>query len=316
MVYWNNPESLCYINRMEKYTIPIQNLNDLLDAWEHLKGKAPFNLKISTLRCKHCNSNQISKYGRYKDMQLWWCLHCQRKFTGNDASPGMRISLEQVESAVSMYFKGVPLSSIRKQLKQEFDSYPSDSTVYRWVHQSTKKILEVTKDHHPQVGDTWIAYESTILIGFNKYWISDLIDEGTHFLLASRLSPNRKIEDIRTVIESAMQKAHKIPEKLITRNASRYSKAIEQVMGLDFGKVKIVPPDKGHGMKFSVYWHHILKGRSRILYSLKSLEIAQLTIQGWMINYNYFMLQRPLKDRTPANVAGWNTDMRLIIRYK
>jgi transposase-like protein len=310
---WNYSKLLWYINFVERYIIQIQNFKDLADAWERIKEMAPLNIEISKIRCKHCNSSQISKYGRYKDVQLWWCQHCQRKFTGNDAAPGMKVSFAQIQFALSMYFKGVPLSSIRKQLKEEFDYYPSDSTIYRWVHQSTEKVLEATKAHHPQVCNTWIAYESLIQIGFKKYWISDLIDLESHFLLASRLSNNRKIEDIRILIESAMQKAHKIPEKIITRNTSRYLKAIEQILGLDFDRVQIIRPGEGHSMKFSVYWHSILKGRSRITHSLKSLELVHLTLKGWMINYNYYSPQRSLKDRTPADVAGWNIEMRSII---
>ena len=304
---------LWYIKLVQKYIIPIQNFKDLTDAWEQIKEMAPLNIEFTKVRCKHCNSNQISKYGHYKNIQLWWCQRCQRKFTGNDASPGMKISLEQIQFALSMYFKGVPLSSIRKQLKEEFDYYPSDSTVYRWVHRSTEKVLEATKDHHPQVSHTWIAYESSILIGTKKYWIFDLIDADTHFLLASRLSTNRKIEDVRILIESAMQKAHKIPGEIITRNISRYLKAIEQIMGLDSDKVQITQPGKGHGIKFAVYWHNILKGRSRITHSLKSLELVHLTLQGWILNYNYYSPQRSLRDKTPANVAGWKIEMRSII---
>jgi transposase-like protein len=298
---------------MEKYTIPIRDFKDLQNAWQQIKEKAPFNAEFSTVRCKHCNSNQISKYGHYKDIQLWWCQRCQRKFTGNDAAPGMKVSLEQIQFVLSMYFKGLPLSSIRKQLKEEFNYYPSDSTVYRWVHQSTEKVLEATKDHNPQVSNTWIAYESRMQIGFKQYWVSDLVDLETHFLLASRLSNNRKIEDIIILIESAMQKAHKIPEKIITRNSTKYLKAIEQILGLDFDRVQIIRPGKGHEMKFSVYWHNILKGRNRITHNLKSLKLVHLTLKGWTINYNYYSPQRSLKDRTPADVAGWKIEMRSII---
>ena len=275
---------------MEKYRFSVRDLKDIQNVWEQISEKAPFNVEFRPIRCKHCNSNQISRYGHYKDVQLWWCRQCQRKFTGNDASPGMKIPSEQILSALSMYFKGVPISSIRKQLNEDYDYYPSDSTVYRWVRQSTEKVMEATRDHHPQVGNTWISYESVILIGSKNFWLSDLIDADTHFLLASRLSIHRKIEDTRILIESAMQKAHKIPEKIVTRNTSRYSKAIEQILGLDFNRVHIVSPVKGHEMKFSVYWHNILKGRKRITRNLKSLALVNLTLQGW-INYNYYSPQ-------------------------
>jgi transposase-like protein len=215
----------------------------------------------------------------------------------------MKIPTEQIQYALSMYFKGMPLSSIRKQLKEQFDYYPSDSTIYRWIHQSTEKVMEATKDHNPQVGNTWIAYESAIPTRLKKYLIFDIIDTDTHFLLASRLSTNRKIEDIRFLIESAMQKAHKMPEVILTRAPSKYLKAVEEVLGLDFKRVDIKRPNKGYYTKFSVYWRRIMKGRGSMIRRLKSLSAVQLTFKGWMADYNYYSPQKALLDRTPADVA-------------
>jgi transposase-like protein len=289
---------------MEKFIFSIQNLKDLMEVWEQLSEKVPFNVEFSTIRCKHCNSNQISKYGHYKGVQLWWCQRCRKKFTGNDAFPGMKIPFELIRPVLSMYFKGVPLSSIRKQMKAEFNYCPSDSTVYRWIRKTTEEALEVTKAHHPQVGNTWEACESTILVGRKKYWVSDLVDSDTHFLLASGISTKHMISDIKILIESAIWRAHKVPEKIITRSSSRYLKAIEQVMGLDFKRVQIIHPGKDIEIRFSIYWHHLLKSRSEIIHNRKSLDTVKLILNGWIINYNYFSTQRSLLDKTPAQVAG------------
>jgi transposase-like protein len=303
MVYWNYPRVTCYSNLMEKYMISIRHFKDLLDAWEQIKGEAPFYVEFSRVRCKHCNSDQISKYGLYKNVQLWWCHQCKRKFTGSKAPPGMKISLEQIQSALSMYYKGIPLSFIRKQLEEEFDYSPSGSTIYRWTRQFTDKVSEDVKFHRPQVGSIWIAFESTILVGFKEYWILDLIDADTHYLLASRLSTRRNSEDIRVLTELAMQRAHKIPEKIVTRRPSKYLKVIDQALNLEFKNIQITCPEKGYTMKFSTYWHHILNGRSNITRGLKSLEIAQLVLKGWVSNYNYYSQQKSLQDKTPAQAA-------------
>ena len=175
--------------------------------------------------------------------------------------------------------------------------------IYRWRHQSTEKVIEATKNHNPQVGDTWIAYESTIPTSKKKYWIFDIIDANTHFLLASRLSANRKIEDIRFLIESAMQKAHKIPKFIITRTPSKYLKAVEEILGLDFDRVNIRRPSQGYYTKFSLYWHHIIRGRASMMSRLKSLRTVQITFKGWAMDYNYYSPQRALQDRTPADAA-------------
>jgi len=44
------------------------------------------------ITCKHYNSKAISKYGKYKNTQLYWCKVCQRKFKGDDALFHMKVS--------------------------------------------------------------------------------------------------------------------------------------------------------------------------------------------------------------------------------
>ena len=90
----------------------IKKYRDQLEVWERLKDKAPFNVIYIEIRCKHCNSKDISKYGRYNNVQLWWCKQCKRKFTDNHAYPGMKIPLDRIYSAMSMYNKGISLKSI------------------------------------------------------------------------------------------------------------------------------------------------------------------------------------------------------------
>jgi transposase-like protein len=287
---------------MSRYTMIIQKYRDQLDAWEQLKDKAPFSVIYIEIRCKHCNSKDISKYGRYNNVQLWWCKQCKRKFTDNHAYPGMKIPLDRVQSAMSMYHKGISLKSICRQLDEEYGYYPSDSTVYRWISHLTKKILNDTKDHRPKVGNTWIAFENPAIISTKKYWILDLIDSSTHFLLASRLSTNRGVDDIRILLESAIAKAGKIPEEIINRRRAKYLNGVEQALGTDSGRVQVNTSGNRDGMKFPV-WRSIIKGRSTIMRRLKSLEIARLTLDGWTVYYNYYITQESLKGKTPSQAA-------------
>ncbi len=100
-----------------------------------------------------------------------------------------------------MYYEGMSINAIRRNLKQQHDISPSSETVFSWVNKYTQKAIEQTKDCHPAVGDVWIADETYVRVDkrkkgkevFNPYdetkkgkWVIfwDIIDAKTRFLLA------------------------------------------------------------------------------------------------------------------------------------
>ena len=42
---------------------------------------------IHPVACKHCQSENVKKYGTYKGVQNYFCNDCHTKFTGTDALP-------------------------------------------------------------------------------------------------------------------------------------------------------------------------------------------------------------------------------------
>ena len=39
-------------------------------------------MSIVTTRCKYCDSENLIKFGKYKDIQLYYCKDCDSKFKG------------------------------------------------------------------------------------------------------------------------------------------------------------------------------------------------------------------------------------------
>jgi len=286
-----------------RYTVSIKDFQDYFDAWQKIKDKAPFNIILTEIRCEYCNSKEISKYGVYKDVQRWWCKKCNRKFSDNKSFPGTKMPLNAVHSALLMYYKGVPLKSIRQQLEEEYSCYPSSSTIYRMIQRLTEESLDDIKMDQPKVGNTWIVYESTITIGSKKYWILDQVDSATHFLLSSAFSSSRNPEDIKILMESALDKAQKLPEVLITRRTSQYQEGIELGLGAVGSKIKIEPFAKKEIMNFSCFWRRMQKKRRIVLCNLKIFDAAELSLKGWMIYYNYYLYQKSLNWKTPSQTA-------------
>jgi transposase-like protein len=284
---------------MSRYIASISNRNDLLEVWDKVKEHAPFNIILFEIRCKHCDSREISKFGRYKNIQRWWCKSCKRKFTDNRAPPGMRTPLNMIQSAVSMFYNGVAIITIRRQLQADYNNYPSESIVYKWIYRDTKTTLSHTKDHRPRVGNRWIVFESSIVIGADKLWLLDIVDLKTHFLLASIFSANRNSEDVNNLIEQAREKAQKSPEEIIAKR--KYFESIESAFGTG---VKLVNTKKQKDeMGLAEYWHFVIRVRRKILRRQKLLTLAQLVLSGWVFYQNYVVTQKSLKEKTAAQEA-------------
>lgn len=71
--------------------------------YQHSNGivaKAPYY----DIACKYCGSKNVIKWGTFRGIQRFWCKDCQRKFADNDALPNMQTPIEQIGSAVGMYY--------------------------------------------------------------------------------------------------------------------------------------------------------------------------------------------------------------------
>ncbi len=216
---------------------------------ESIKGEKRFERQVRRLMervvdkerglsCKYCGSRNLVKYGQCQGVQRYFCKDCKRKFADNKALPHMSTSSIQVASALSMYYGGMSLNSIRRHLEQQYRNYPSDSTVYRWVVRFTKIAVEEAKKYKPEVGDVWVADETVLRIGGKKIdrlkkgvWFWDILDTKTRFLLASHISQSRTLDDAETLMDKAWQRAGKSPRIILTDKLGAYLDGVSIVFG-------------------------------------------------------------------------------------
>jgi transposase-like protein len=66
--------------------------------------------------CKFCNSTHVRKYGLYKGVQRYFCNDCGSKFKNDDTTFHMKTDTNLVSSALNMYYEGMPIRSIRRNL--------------------------------------------------------------------------------------------------------------------------------------------------------------------------------------------------------
>jgi transposase-like protein len=263
------------------------------------------------LTCKLCGSQNIIRFGHYRGIQRWWCKDCRRKFADNDALPDMRMPTDQVALAVGMYYEGRSLNVIPRLMYQLQHSLVTHTSVKKWVTLLSKMGVAEADKARVNAGDLWFGYEKSIKIGGRNYWTIDIIDTNTWFLLATRLSGSRSIDDIREIMEIARDRAGKVPEQVFTDRWKGYLDGIELAYGADVRDISTIRSgDRNVYLKLAESWQRTLKDRDKIINRLKNKENACLILNGWSVHYNYFRIHEALNGRTPGEAAKSNFQYR------
>jgi transposase-like protein len=252
--------------------------------------------------CKHCGSPDIVKYGKFGDTQYFYCKNCNRKITALDTLPKMQTPIKVVASAVSMYYDGLSQNDIRKQLKQIYNRDVSDFAIYNWIERFTKDAVNITNQYRPNVGYVWLADETVINVGGNDYWLLDVIDVKTRFLIASRLSPTRRVEDVQEVLKEAYARTGRIPKVIMTDHLWAYNYGIKMTFGDESKHLQVKKFTAKPNNNIIERMQGTIKERTKVMRDLKSPNTAQLILDGFLINYNYFRQHETL-GTTPANKA-------------
>ena len=258
---------------------------------------------VVEIKCKFCGSTEIVKNGHRKGRQYWLCKRCGKGFVDNKAIPGMRYPTENIGSALWQFYTGASLNDIRGYIEQHTGNRPSDSTIFNWVKRFSEIAIDEAKKHTPKVGDTWIADETVVKIGGKNWWLWDIIDADTRFLLATHLSQTRTAKDAQNLMRQAYEKTGKVPRQIVTDRLRAYLDGIELQFGADTKHQHGSPFDVESNTNLIERFHGTLKDRLKVMRGLKSPETADFLIKGWLVFYNYIRPHESLDDKTPAEVA-------------
>jgi putative transposase len=264
---------------------------------------------MADVRCKYCDSANVVKFGSYNGEPRYWCNECKRKFTTKDTLFKMKTPINQVASAIGMYYDGLSQNQVRNQLKRIYGTDVSDFAVYNWIERFTKDAIKITNSYQPNTGYVWLADETAIKIGSKEQqcWLLDIIDVKTRFLLASRLSPYRRVEDIEEVLKEAYNRSGRLPKVIMTDQLHAYIHAIPKIFGDKARHLQVKKFTARPNNNIIERMQGTIKSRLKVMRGLKSLGTARTVIDGFLINYNYFRPHETLSDiepTTPAQKAG------------
>ncbi len=261
---------------------------------------------IEMPKCKFCGSSDVVKNGTRAGTQYWLCKECGRGFVDNKALPKSRYPIEAVSSALYMYFTGSSLNDIKRYIEQQFGTeLPSDSTIYNWVVKFSEIASKEAKQHKPtSIGNVWIADELFLSIGGKRYYLWDVIDSKTRYLIATYLSPRRGTQEAKKLMELASERAGIVPKVVITDSLASYLDGIELAFGSETKHIQSHPFAKEDSTSLIERWHATLRERTKVMWGMKKPETTRVILDGFLVFYNYFRPHESLNDKTPAEVAG------------
>jgi len=267
------------------------------------------NANIEAIKCKYCGSSNMKRYGHQGSEQLWWCADCQRKQTGKDTLFKMRYPSNQIATALRLYYEGLSLDAIQEEFQHQFNAHVATSTLYEWIQEFTNEAILREREFKPVIGDEWIADETAIVVRGKTntgshydryYWLLDVIDSKTRFLLATRISPTRSIGDVEEVMNDASRRAGKAPSRILTDKMQGYTQGIKIAFDGKVQHIQTKPFVEVDSTNIVERFHGTVKDRIKVLRGFKSADNAKQILDGWLIYYNFFRPHEALNGKSPA----------------
>lgn len=272
--------------------------------------------------CKYCQSPSVIKWGQVNGIPRFFCKACQRKFVSPDTIPMMQTPTKVIADCLNMYYEGMSLNDIRRNLIQQDQNFVSTGSIYNWVCRFTDLAVKEADTRFPKVGDIWIADETYVRVDRRKkgdsevenpyskakkakwviFW--DIIDADTRFLLASHITTTRGTQDAKALMDKAAHRAGKVPRVVVTDKLAAYLDGIELSFGRDAKHKQGGPFDIENNTNLIERFHGTLKERTKVMRALKNRSTLKQFTDGWLVHYNFFRPHMSLNDRTPAGVAG------------
>lgn len=216
----------------------------------------------------------------------------------------MRFPPEQIAASINMFYDGLSIDTIRRQLKRLYNVRPSDSTVYTWIVRFTEVAAKEVKISDVKVGDLWIVGETVLNINEGKdAWLWDIMDDKTRFLLASHMPSSRTMQNARQLMSRAVKTAGHRPKIINLDKRKAYLDGIEIVFGADVRHLQPEGFTVEPNMNMIERFHGTLEARTKIIRRMKNRETSKLIMEGWLVHYNFFRPQEALNNKTPGELA-------------
>ena len=260
------------------------------------------------MECKYCGSQNLIKKGKSRDKQVYGCKDCGHKFVDNGNYVKMRTNKRAIVTALDLYFEGLSVRKIKRQLRKIFGIGVTQVAIWKWVKKYSELVKEYVDtlklEHH---SGEFHADETVVFCDGIEKWFWEIIDEKTKFMLASHLSDVRKVDDAEKLFHEAKMRIKERPEHIYTDGLWAYRAGFKWTfysMGTEL--VQSVGINSRVTNNVAERLHGTLKDRLKVT---RGLETAEAMLKGWFVHYNFVRPHQSLDGRTPAEAAGIDLNM-------
>ena len=212
---------------------------------------------------------------------------------------------QEVGAAVDMYFDGLSYRRAAENVGDYFGRPTTGVTVYRWVRQETQKANDIVKDVKVETGPEWVADEMQVKVGGEKYWLFNVMDSQTRFVLSAYLSKERTTRAAATALALARERAANPPKVVKTDGLKSYQQGVKTAFPV-YPVEHVV--SQGIRAQINNNMSERLQGtfrdRDKTLRGMQKRETGQEYLDGLVLHYNFFRPHGGLDGKRPAEAAG------------
>ena len=154
-------------------------------------------------------------------------------------------------------------------------------------------------------GSEWVADEMAVTVGGEQYWLFNVMDSKTRFVLAAYLSKERTTRAAATVLAMARQRAERPPSVVKTDGLKSYNEGVFRAFRVDNIKHVVSQGTRAEiNNNLSERMQGTFRDRDNTLRALKTRETGRTCIDGLVLHYNYFRPHESLDGKRPAESVG------------
>jgi putative transposase len=265
------------------------------------------------IKCDSCGSIRIIKYGFDCGKQTYFCKDCQHKFREPSILKKVKFTPELITLSLDLYFSGLSLRKVARNVSDHFDIDLHHSTIYEWIQRYIPKISEYVNSLIPQLSNKWHADELFVKMkdgetrkghtGIAYLW--NIMDRESRFLIASKLSEKRDINGAVQAFNEAIKNSHNSKPDVVYTDALRAYREGVKTLGDKIEHIAKCGINKPHANNNRVErLNGTLRERVKVQRGWKSSKSS--IAEGQRIYYNFVKPHQALDGKTPAEKAGIN----------
>lgn len=274
-------------------------------------------------KCQVCQSLDVIKFGfnyfNNSKVQKYKCLSCKRIFSDSAKLPRHHLTADMVSTCLDLYYQGLSYRGIRNHLRQNYGIKINHNTIYSWLQEYVPLIKKFVDKFQPKLSAVWQMDETFItfkgirpnlkLALNNGYYCWDCIDTTTRFMLDMYLGYDKTLGEGMQFFERIKNTIADEPEVIATDGNITYETCIKKyypnTAHLQLKQISVEP-----NTSFIERFHGSIKARTKVMRCFDEFAPCQTTLTGYQIYYNFLRPHMALDDKTPAQVAGIDLDLR------